>query len=46
MKKSAILCIMAGLTCGVAQAGSVGPDVIVGDMPSVRYYGQAGTIRA
>ena len=46
MKKSAILCIMAGMTCGVAQAGNIGPDVIVGDLPSVRYYGELGGIRA
>jgi hypothetical protein len=46
VKKSAILCIMAGMTCGVAQAGTIGPDVIVGDLPSVRYYGQVGSIRA
>ncbi len=47
MKKSAILCVAAGLSCGVANAGGpVGPDVIVGDMPSIQYYGQVGTIRA
>jgi hypothetical protein len=47
VKKSAILCVAAGLSCGVANAGGpVGPDVIVGDMPSIQYYGQVGTIRA
>lgn len=46
MKKSAILCIVAGATCGVAQAGGIGPDVIVGDLPNVQYYGEVNGIRA
>lgn len=46
MKTTGIIVAAAGLLCGVAQAGTVGPDVIVGDMPNVSYYGQVGNIRA
>ena len=46
MKKSAILCIAAGALCGTATAGGIGPDVIVGDLPSVQFYGETGGIRA
>jgi hypothetical protein len=46
VNKSAILCIAAGALCGTATAGSIGPDVIVGDMPSVQYYGELNGIRA
>jgi hypothetical protein len=40
------MCVAAGAVCGIANAGGIGPDVIVGDMPSVRYYGQTGDMRA
>ena len=45
MKKTAILCLAAGF-CGTAHAGGIGPDVIVGDLPSIQYYGQVGSTRA
>lgn len=46
MKNAIITCLIAGAACGIANAGTVGPDVIVGDMPNVQYYGQVGNIRA
>ncbi len=46
MKKSAILCIAAGSLCGTANAGTIGADVIVGELPSIQYYGEVSGIRA
>ncbi len=46
--KIGTLCLVAGALAGVANAGitSQGPDVIVGDLHQVSYYGEIGGIRA
>lgn len=46
VKNIAMMCVAAGAVSGIANAGGPGPDVIVGDLPSVRYYGESNGMRA
>ncbi len=44
--KKACVCLVVGAACGIASAGGIGPDVIVGDLSGMSNYGGVNGIHA